>query len=292
MKLKIIILSIVFSFIPVSANAIYSGESANGDQLIVSTFQNGCSTAMIAPRILAMAQHCSPVIGSTRYAYPGLHKFSDKTARVIATFIPTGNFLGGREYDIMLVVIDQDFPVSTKLKIATEQDINRWKINQTPISVYGYGQTKLDTWSDTANKASFYISSLPDLGNGISSSYTSVLSLNPSNGTSQVCNGDSGGPSYVFENNQIYFIGVNISSNKMNGCGSDSNSTTFARVQTLYPFMDLLTQANDWIEKNTPKPVIDIVIPPVKTIVCKKFLITKKIKGTNPKCPKGYKIVK
>lgn len=288
MKLKIVILSTIFSLIPVSANAIYDGESATGDKYVVATYENGCSATAIAPRILAMAQHCPAIVGQTKYVYPGENKNSSKNAKVLATFVPTGNFLGGREYDIMLVIVDQELPVSSKIKIATEQDIARWRVNQTPIIVYGYGQTKSDTFSDTANKASFYISSLSDLGNGISPSYTSVLSLNPTNGTSQICNGDSGGPSYVFEDDQVFYVGANISSNKMNGCGSNPNSTTFARVQTLYPFMDLLTQANDWIEKNVPKPIID----PTQTIVCKKWLITKKIKGINPKCPKGYKLVK
>ncbi len=271
-----------------SANAIFDGTSADGDQLVVGAYDNGCSAAVIAPRILIMAQHCPANIWSTKYVYPGLKRDSGKNARVVAKFVPTGNHLGGREYDIMAVVIEKDFPVSPNLKIATEQDINRWKNSQTEFVNFGYGQTKLDTWSDTANKASFYISSVPDLGNGISPTYTSVLSLSPKNNVSQVCVGDSGGPSYVFENGQIYYIGALISTNKMNGCGTDTASTTFARVQTLYPFMDLVTQATAWVDQNVPKPVVVMN----KTIVCKKGKLSKKVTGISPKCPKGYKITK
>jgi hypothetical protein len=37
----------------------------------------------------------------------------------------------------------------------------------------------------------------------------------------------------------------------------------------------------------TPKPVVT-----KKTIVCVKGKTTKKVSGTNPKCPKGYKVKK
>ena len=274
-----------------SAGAIFNGEPAFGEPFVSTNYANGgCSVAVIAPRILAMAQHCPATIGETKYTYPGddfVSKKSGKLGKPLAKFVPVGNFLGGREYDFMLVVIDQDFPVSNKLKIATESDIARWKSNQTEIVTYGFGETGTGTRPDTPYKARFYISSNPDLGNGISPSYTSVLSLNPKNNTSEICNGDSGGPSYVFENENIYYLGASISSNKMSGCGVD-HTLPIARIQTLYPFMDLLNQANDWVDKNIPKPVV----LQNKTIVCKKGKVSKKITGVSPVCPKGYKVLK
>jgi hypothetical protein len=290
MKFKIIILSIIFSFIPNSANAIYNGESAEDTQLVITTYNNmGCSAAVIAPRILAMAQHC-PADPGTMYTYPGDNYISQKTkktGKAIVKFVPQGNFLGGREYDIMLVVIDQDFPVSKNLKIATESDISRWKSNKTDITIIGFGENGTGNRTEIPNKGIFYPSSNPDLGNGISPSYTSVLSLNPKNNISEVCNGDSGSPSYVFENDSIYYLGASISTNGMSGCGK-TNTLPIARVQTLYPYMDLLDQANKWITENPLKRV-----EPVKTITikCVKWKLTKKVSGINPKCPKGYKKV-
>lgn len=266
-----------------SAEAIYDGEPADGDQLVTAMYKRGCSAAVIAPRIIALAQHC---LGASEYIVsPGTNKYSNTKYSILKAFIPSGNLLGGREYDFMLSVMDRELPVSNKLQIATEQDISRWKTNKTNIVIYGYGETKLNTESDTPNKASFYISPLPDITNGVSPSYTSVISLNPVNGTSTVCNGDSGGPSYVFEGDKIYYLGASIASNKMGGCGIDSNTTTIVRIQAMYPYMNLLDQANDWIDKNIPKPV---VIQNV-TIRCKKGKITKKISGVAPTCPKGYK---
>lgn len=288
MKIKIIILSLVFSLIPFSANAIYMGESAENDKLVLTTRENaGCSAALIAPRILAMAQHCPSSIG-TRYVYPKDYYLALESAYVVAKFVPNGNFLGGREYDIMLLVLDKEFPVSNKIKIAKEEDILKWKSNQTEIVTYGFGEIRPGYRADTAQKASFYISSNPDLGNGISASYTSVLSLNPKNNISEICNGDSGGPSYVFENESIYYIGASISTNKMNGCGSEQHKLPIARVQTLYPFINLIDQANSWIAENPLKKV-----EPVKTVTikCVKWKLTKKVSGINPKCPKGYKKV-
>lgn len=290
MKLKIIVFSIIFSLVPNSANAIYNGESAEGNPLVITTYNNmGCSGAVIAPRILAMAQHC-PADPGTMYTYPGDNYISQKTgktAKAITKFVPQGNFLGGREYDIMLVVIDQEFPVSKNLKIATESDIARWKSNKSEITIFGFGETGNGTRPENPNKGTFYISSNPDLGNGISPSYTSVLSLNPQNNISEQCNGDSGSPSYVFENDNIYYVGTSISSNGMNGCGK-TNTLPIARVQTLYPYMDLLDQANKWVDENSLKRV-----EPIKTITikCTRWKLTKKVTGISPKCPKGYKKV-
>jgi hypothetical protein len=294
-QFPILVLVITFSLFNLtnlySANAIYNGESAVGEPLVSTTYGNGgCSVAVIAPRILAMAQHCPATIGDTKYTYPGDDFISQKTGKVgiaLTKFIPSGNFLGGREYDIMLVVIDQDFPVSKNLKIATESDISRWKSNKTEIATYGFGENGTGARSETPLKGRFYISPNPDLGNGISPSYTTVLSLNPVNNNSEICNGDSGGPSYVFENDNTYYLGATISSNGMNGCGK-TGKLPIARVQTLYPFIDLLTQANDWVDKNIPKPVV----VQTKTIVCKKGKLIKKVTDVNPKCPKGYKISK
>jgi hypothetical protein len=274
-----------------SAKAIYNGESAVSDPLVSATYNNqGCSNAVIAPRILAMAQHCPATIGATRFTYPGdnfVSKNTGMTGKILAKFVPSGNFLPGREYDIVLVVIDQEFPVSNKLKIATESDIARWKSNKTEIVTYGFGETGTATKTETSNKGRFYISPSPDYTSGISPSYSSVLSLNPKNNTSEVCNGDSGGPSYVFENEDIYYIGVTISINRMNGCGVDQ-TLPFVRVQALYAFMDLLDQANDWIEKNPLKSISQ----KNKTIVCKKGKVSKKISAARPKCPKGFKVSK
>ncbi len=286
MKIKIIILSLAFSLIPVSANAIYKGESAEKDPLVLTTYGNGgCSATAIAPRILAMAQHCPANLGQTLFTYPGDDYLSQKSAIAVAKFIPSGNFLGGREFDFMLVVINKEFPVSSKLKIATEEDLSRWKSNRTEIVTYGFGETGDGSRPTTAKKAVFQISFGSDLGSGISPSYTSVVRMNPKNNISEICGGDSGGPSYVFENENIYYIGATISTNKMTGCGKDS-IFPIARVQAMYPYMDLLNQANTWVTENPLKK-----IEPVKktTIKCVKWKFTKKISGVNPKCPKGYK---
>ena len=274
-----------------SAQAIYNGESAVSDPLVSTTYNNqGCSTAVIAPRVLALAQHCPATIGKTGFTYPGdnfVSKNTRKVGKILAKFVPSGNFLTGREYDIILVVIDQEFPVSNKLKIATESDIARWKTNKTEIVTYGFGETGIATRTETSNKGRFYISPSPDYTSGISPSYSSVISLNPKNNTTEVCNGDSGGPSYVFENEDIYYIGVTIGVNRMNGCGADQ-TLPFIRVQALYAYMDLLDQANGWIAKNPLKPIFQ----KNKTIICKKGKVSQKISAVSPKCPTGYKVAK
>ena len=100
-QISIIVSVITFSFFNLnnlySANAIYNGESAVGEPLVSTTYGNGgCSVAVIAPRILAMAQHCPAAIGDTKYTYPGDDFISQKTGKVgkaLAKYIPSGNFL-------------------------------------------------------------------------------------------------------------------------------------------------------------------------------------------------------
>jgi hypothetical protein len=120
----------------------------------------------------------------------------------------------------------------------------------------------------------------------VSSSYKHSLSLTPVNGKQEVCNGDSGGPSYVFDSNKIYYIGATIASNKMNGCGSDQHLAPIVRVQTLYPFLDIFKNASDFVLQTQTKS--DTIVEPkqetatavAKPVVKKKVVAKKPVKKT------------
>jgi len=270
------------------AHAIYDGYDASGDKLVSATYMgNGCSVAPIAKRLLVMAQHCPAIPNQTRYVYPGEPANSSNTVTALKTFVPQGEFKGGREYDIMIVVVDKDLPVSDNLEIATEQDVQRFIANKNEIVTYGFGLTQGKSSPNTAKKAVFKM--FEGVDGAVSSSYKYSLSLTPVNGRQEVCNGDSGGPSYVFESNKIYYVGATIASNKMNGCGSDQHLAPIARVQTLYPFLDIFKNASDWVLQSQPKS--DTIVEPkqetttavVKPVVKKKVVIKKPTKKTTKK---------
>jgi hypothetical protein len=270
------------------AHAIYEGYDANGDKLVSATYMgNGCSVAPIAKRLLVMAQHCPAIPNQTKYVYPGEPANSNNTVTALKTFVPQGEFKGGREYDIMIVVVDKDLPLSDNLLIATEQDVQRFIANNNEIVTYGFGLTESKSSSTTAKKAVFKM--FEGIDGAVSSSYKYSLSLTPVNGKQEVCNGDSGGPSYVFDSDKIYYIGATIASNKMNGCGSDQHLAPIARVQTLYPFLDIFKNASDWVLQTQPKsdtivePKQETITAVAKPVVKKKVVIKKPVKKTTKK---------
>lgn len=272
-------------FVASPAHAIYNGHEASGDKLVSTTYMgDGCSVAPIAKRLLAMAQHCPAIPNQTKYVYPGEPANSSNTVTALKTFVPQGEFKGGREYDIMIVVVDKDLPVSDNLLIATEQDVQRFIANKNEIVTYGFGLTESKLSSATAKKA--VLKMFDGVDGAVSSSYKHSLSLTPVNGRQEVCNGDSGGPSYVFDSNKIYYIGATIASNKMNGCGSDQHLAPIVRVQTLYPFLDIFKNASDFVLQTQTKS--DTIVEPkqetatavAKPVVKKKVVAKKPVKKT------------
>ena len=261
------------------AHAIYEGYDAAGEKLVSTTYMGqGCTVAPIGTRLLVMAQHCPAVPNQTKYVYPGEPSNSSNTVTALKTFVPNGEFKGGREYDIMIVVVDKDLPVFDNLVIATEEDVNRFIKNKNEIITYGFGLTENGTLPLTAKKGVFKV--YDGVDGAVSPSYKYSLSTTPVNGRQEVCNGDSGSPSYVFDSNKIYYIGASISTNKMLGCGTEQHIAPIARIQTLYPFIEIFKNANDWVLQNIPKPATIIStkekIEQIKKAVAKRKAAKKK----------------
>lgn len=270
-----IIASIITFSSTTNANAVYGGEDATGEILVSTTYMNsGCSVAPIAPRILIMAQHCPAIPNQTKYVYPGESYKSTNTVTALKTFVPSGEFKGGREYDIMAVVVDKDMPFNQNVKIATEKEIDRLKYGNNEITIYGFGITESGMRSENAKRGSFVMYSGKDLGNGISDNYNLYLSVMPKNGIQEICNGDSGSPAYFLIDNDIYYIGTVFSANKIYGCGTQKEIMPIARIQTIYPFIDIVNQAENWILQNKPKS--DILIPDK---VVSNVVVPKKVDG-------------
>lgn len=274
-------ISLVFAasmFVAAPAHAIYEGYDVAGEKLVSTTYMGqGCSVAPIGKRLLVMAQHCPAIPNQTKYVYPGESANSSNTVTALKTFVPNGEFKGGREYDIMIVVVDKDLPVSDNLVVATEEDVKKFIQNKNEIVTYGFGLTENGS-SSTAKKAIFKV--YDGVDGSVSPSYKYSISMTPVNGRQEVCNGDSGGPSYVFDSNKIYYIGTTIATNKMLGCGSQQHITPIARIQTLYPFMEIFQNANDWVLQNISKPATIIStkekIEQIKKTVAKRKAVKKK----------------
>jgi hypothetical protein len=184
---KFLTLLLVFTFITPSANAIMGGEKASGDPKVVALIhwnesnRQGCSGALIAPRIVLTAAHCMsrmPKDGVWRPAYdthlpvsgplsektpmwvalPGTEVYSNGTnkSRVIAQFGPdyyedsfydkNGQNSHGSLYDFAVLVLDSPLSSQT-FRISTMQETLDLITNGAEVLALGYGYSNYNMYS-------------------------------------------------------------------------------------------------------------------------------------------------
>jgi len=184
---KFIAFLLMFTFISPSANAIMGGEDASGDPKVVALIhwnesqRQGCSGALIEPRIVLTAAHCMsrmPKDGVWRPAYdsylpvsgplsdktpmwvalPGTDVYSSgtKTAKVIAQYGPeyyedsfydkAGSNSHGSLYDFAVLVLDQPLSSQT-FRISTMEETLKLIENGTEALALGYGYSNYNMYS-------------------------------------------------------------------------------------------------------------------------------------------------
>lgn len=184
---KFIAFLLMFTFITPSANAIMGGENASGDPKVVALIhwnesqRQGCSGALIEPRIVLTAAHCMsrmPKDGVWRPAYdshlpvsgplsdktpmwvalPGTDVKSQgtKTARVIAQYGPEyyedsfydkgGSNSHGSLYDFAVLVLDQPLSSQT-FRISTMQETLDLINTGAEVLALGYGYSNYNMYS-------------------------------------------------------------------------------------------------------------------------------------------------
>lgn len=195
---KFIAFLLMFTFITPSANAIMGGENASGDPKVVALIhwnesqRQGCSGALIEPRIVLTAAHCMsrmPKDGVWRPAYdshlpisgplsdktpmwvalPGTDVKSQgtKTAKVIAQYGPEyyedsfydkgGQNSHGSLYDFAVLVLDQPLSSQT-FRISTMQETLDLINAGSEVLALGYGASNYNSYIDpTPMKSKTYI---------------------------------------------------------------------------------------------------------------------------------------
>lgn len=184
---KFIAFLLMFTFITPSANAIMGGENASGDPKVVALIhwnesqRQGCSGALIEPRIVLTAAHCMsrmPKDGVWRPAYdshlpvsgplsdktpmwvalPGTDVKSQgtKTAKVIAQYGPEyyedsfydkgGSNSHGSLYDFAVLVLDQPLSSQT-FRISTMQETLDLISTGAEALALGYGYSNYNMYS-------------------------------------------------------------------------------------------------------------------------------------------------
>ena len=208
-----------------SAQAIENGAIATGEPVVGLIWEGNqgifCSGAMLEPRIVITAHHCIPTAGGdadfllsnkiTVYL-PGTVLNNVLTDRANVLQIVTkpemwtvgvcANGFCEDLDDVAFLIIDRDFPVPANLKVATVEDLNRFRSSRATVITYGYGKT--GPYTPLSPTPFSLTASLEKPNPGGYGEYAFNVSLE---GTQNVCGGDSGGPSYVVEENILYYLG-------------------------------------------------------------------------------------
>jgi len=306
-------------FLP-SSNAMYRGENAEGNQLVVATGR-GCSGTLVAPQIVALAAHCTYEEGLSGIFKPGGKQTIDPAsrkcgnmcggfnvqgdfARAITRIVPSGNYEENRALDVALWVLDREIKIDPKVQIASESDIKRFSEKDSTVIQLGYGQTGAKDFPELPSRGTLKFSPQNTVMEGVkqlsNQGYTQFTAI----GDWTPCGGDSGGPLYVEENGVNFYLG-NIVSTSISGCNSEVKSSALITANLFYKHLNLMAEANDAISKfkislaektaaaeklASEKAIADKVAATKRTtIVCAKGKVSKKVTGVKPKCPVGYK---
>lgn len=308
------VIALIFACLLASptAHAMYKADSAKGNPLVVATGR-GCSGAVIAPRLVALAAHCTYEEGLSGIFEPGGKQTIDPTsklcgnscggfnvqgdyAKAVARLVPPGDYKDNRALDIAIWVLDRDVVVPSNLKIATKSDVERFKANRATIIEYGYGQTGAKDFPEFPSTGKLIFSPEGTIMEGVQALASQGYTQFTATGSWTACSGDSGGPFYVEENGINYYLG-NLVGVSVQGCFSEVTSAPLMVMNMLSSHLDLLEEANAFVAKlkaaeaekaAAEKVAADKVAASKKTLICAKGKTIKKVTGSHPKCPKGF----
>lgn len=330
------ILGIGLIFTPTPAIAIENGDVAIGGPVVGLSFGDKygifCSGAMLEPRIVITAHHCIPTAGGDAdfllttkitVSSPGIELNNVLSDRADVLHIVTkpemwtigacANGFCEDLDDVAFLIINKEFPVPPNLKIASVEDLNRFRSSRATVTTYGYGLTRENKPSFTPFSLTAHLEKPNPGGYG---EYAFNVSLE---GTQNVCGGDSGGPSYVVENNVLYYLGPTSGTRRPSCVKTPETSSGFFGGTAIAFRPDLLSKAKEiamavkvaadkeYAElkaqqeaeakiagelKAKQEAEAKVVALKKTTITCVKGKIIKKVTDVKPKCPSGYKLKK
>jgi hypothetical protein len=283
----------------------------------VTSDNAGWSGYLYSPRIVFSAAHSNYRFdnnGNRILSEPALitvgkpnSSASDQTSRVkvIKTFVGDYKLTStGSQNDFIVYVLEKDLVPISKGNLLTAEIEKELVAVQSEVKIHGYGeyQDRCPGKPGPCKKTDFRdpkmrTSELPRSPTGImklvAPSYFPWMSpdqkANLANETlvsdNLACSGDSGGPVTTVYKGTPYYLGSALSGGNTRACGAgvvDDPSKAFGYFSPVYKHLDLIQTAEDFIKAN---PTTESK----KSITCIKGKLEKKISGSNPKCPKGFK---
>jgi secreted trypsin-like serine protease len=314
--------TLFFSQTFISANAMENGFDAplDGRTVSISAEPMGivCTGFLYTERIVLTAGHClfngqtKERLTNSKIGLPN-ETFSWESKKINASksflapnwaWSDENNFNPQGEFGIY--VLSEPIPVRGKVTIASKSQINNYLSQGVLITNVAYGkQTPEQDWSGypsrTPKFAQFPLvayetvkvqvdQALRDLGKN---KYNMTIHLLQVPGGPSTCGGDSGSPFYVKEGEDFIYLGP--LSNGIGGIPNCSGSPW--KGDKMYigavegnDYLGLIAEAEKYVADNpyVAAKAINSSSNMKKTINCSNGKISKKVSGTNPKCPKGY----
>lgn len=112
------------------------------------------------------------------------------------------------------------------------------------------------------------------------------------------CNGDSGGPITTLYKGDLIYLGQGLNGANVYACGAgraksqNNDAQSLGYFSPVYKHLDLISQAEALVKETTQtqsKITTSTQSKAKVSITCTKGKMVKKVSGTNPKCPAGYK---
>jgi hypothetical protein len=275
-------ISLLLTLVPAfSSSAVELGQDATGDPNAVH-IQGNTSGFLYSERIILTAAHVlnqlliEPNGDTAGFVYaPGLaDKTSAKQYRIIKAFIPK-TFVNSNPSkniqpidDFAIVVIDEDMPLKTKVKIATDDQMRRFAKDKSEVVMIGYGLqsgSQRNTPQEilrAPHKMNGYLYTpemmvehhdqykiRPDFWNTIE------WGVNSNQKTGSICSGDSGSGYFVEENSVRYYVGTAGNGGDVSNCKADGTFRfTTGGFMAWFPspnkFLNLINSAETFVEEH------------------------------------------
>lgn len=319
------LLALALINIPMNANAVENGVSAEGDPRIVSLYKGYgspgsifidfpmCSAYLISDRIVATAQHCTmdPQRNGPRDAselfvgYPGeksnatdgrhisvsaVYRASDYKRYDLRTDLSYTN-------DVAVLVLAKPIPNVTKAKLLSQKELAEYASTNPEIWIGGYGYQNVSDRDIPANKRFVIPAKAPAKFAGTDEYKTAITTWKTK---------------WNRKNYQESLVGLTMPVATGTICDGDSGSGfwSVSGTETIYlGVMNGPLGSTNCEGRAADSPITYIGfhptyqyqslfdsaekfikgIPVKKIIICKKGKLTKKVTAVKPKCPTGYK---
>ena len=311
------------------ANSVENGVIVKDDQNAVYMFDGTGNQFLYNPYIVFVSAHSHEDWSKDPMVVHNMFGQSAKVEKLLVDpefkdrntspeSIANGTSIGSRHMDFAILILETPLPMTTKVSLATSDDIPSLIQNKTPIYMIGYSShdstkvrdglaRKLTGYliSETEAKSIFdyYYSNWFEFWGPKGAKYelgpiNIVYSEEGGNG----CDGDSGAGFYFLRGTEKVYLGPNGShSVGVRNCGRPATFGPAGNVSNIEPVwnhLELIKTAEEYVAIKISKLQNEVkakaearvkVVTKKSTITCIKGKTTKKIIGVNPKCPLGFK---